>query len=59
MAGQILASKWDAGYAVLVFVRALLGGLPAWAKWIIGGLVAVVLVLEGRRWWRRRGTAVR
>lgn len=58
-AGQTLASKWDAAYGVLMFVKVMLGSLPAWAKWTVGSLVAVVIVLEGYRWWRRRETAVR
>ncbi|MFF4581226.1 hypothetical protein [Streptomyces sp. NPDC001389] len=57
--GQTLASKWDAAYGVLMFVKVMLGSLPAWAKWILASLVAVLLLLEGYRWWRRRETAVR
>ncbi|MER6215830.1 hypothetical protein ACWC5F_20505 [Streptomyces sp. NPDC001272] len=57
--GQTLASKWDAAYGVVVFVRVLLGSLPGWMKWIIGSLLAVVALYEGYRWWRRRETAVR
>ncbi|MFJ8212268.1 hypothetical protein [Streptomyces sp. NPDC096033] len=57
--GQTLASKWEAGYAVVMFVKVMLGHLPDWAKWVVGSLVSVVVVLEGYQWWRRRGTAVR
>ncbi|WP_330295414.1 hypothetical protein [Streptomyces sp. NBC_00503] len=57
--GQVLASKWDAVYGVGVFLRVLFGTLPAWAKWIISGLLGATALWEGCRWWYRRREAVR
>ncbi|MFE2285771.1 hypothetical protein ACFXDJ_16565 [Streptomyces sp. NPDC059443] len=56
---QVLASKWDAAYAVGVVLRALFSTLPDWAKWIIAGLGGATALWEGCQWWRRRRTAVR
>ncbi|MFF4370105.1 hypothetical protein [Streptomyces sp. NPDC001594] len=57
--GQVLASKGDAAHGVVMFLKVMVGSLPAWMKWVIGSLLAVAALCEGYRWWRGRETAVR
>ncbi|THA50615.1 hypothetical protein [Streptomyces sp. A1136] len=57
--GQMLASKWDAAYGVVVFIRVLLGHLPTWAKVTIYVLLGAMALGEGYQWWRGRKKAVR
>lgn len=56
---QVLASKWDAVFAVGLLFRALLSSLPDRAKWIIAGLVGTTALWEACQWWFRRRAAVR
>ncbi|AWZ04623.1 hypothetical protein DRB96_04080 [Streptomyces sp. ICC1] len=56
---QVLASRWDAAYAVGLFFRSLLSSWPLWVKLTIGALVGGAVCWEGYRWWSRRRSAVR
>jgi hypothetical protein len=53
--GWMLAGKWDVAGGVFRFVTAMFSdALPGWAKWTIGGLVAVGSLWEAGKWLRRR-----
>ncbi|MFJ6482735.1 MULTISPECIES: hypothetical protein [unclassified Streptomyces] len=56
---QVLASKWDLPFVVFSMIRVAFGTLPLWAKALILGLFASVVLWYGITWQRERGRRAR
>ncbi|MER6445181.1 hypothetical protein DEJ51_05570 [Streptomyces venezuelae] len=52
---EVLASKWDLPVVIGTAARVAFGGLPLWAKALIIGLLASVILWYGITWQRERG----